>query len=83
MFFLQTMQANLDEGLELMPNRDSSHPSQPTMQQNTTPIRKNSRNRGRESRRVNGSDDEGDEADSEDDGRRQSKRTCTLADQLQ
>ena len=69
-----------------MPDRSNPEPtvdpvSQPS-QKSLTPIRKNSRNRGRESRRINGSDNDSDEAEPEGDGRRHSKRARTLVDRF-
>lgn len=75
------MQENLEAGIELMPDRQhtSDSLSQPSQH---TPIRKVSRNRGRQSRKANGSDDEDDESDREDGGQRQAKRPRSLANQF-
>lgn len=69
----QTMQEKLEAGAELMPDRQSTldpllQPSQ------STPIRKHSRNRGRESRNANNPENDGDDVEPEDAGQRHSKR---------
>jgi len=76
----QMMQENLEAGSELMPDRENtSHLlTQPSQH---TPIRKISRNRGRQSQNANGSGED-DEADVEDGGQRHSKRPRTLVDQF-
>lgn len=71
--FVQTMQEKLEAGAELMPDRQSTldpllQPSQ------STPIRKHSRNRGRESRNANNPENDGDDVEPEDAGQRHSKR---------
>lgn len=77
----KTMQENLEAGTELMPDRlhASDSLSQPSQ---GTPIRKISRNRGRQSRKANGSDDEDDEAHVEVEGRRNPRRNRTSVDQF-
>lgn len=76
---MQSMQENLEEGAELMPNRASTA-DQDTQPQDGTPIRKNSRNRGRETRKLESPDDDEDGEDSEDEElrSRQRKRNQSL-----
>ena len=80
----QLMQESLEAGAELMPDRQHTleEPEcQPPKQ--GTPIRKNSRNRGRETRKVACDEDVDDEAEDEDVPiRRPTKRNRTLIDQF-
>lgn len=80
------MQEKLEAGAELMPDRlepERLEESEPVAQPSQhTPIRMVSRNRGRQSRKANGSDEEGGESDDGDNGRRRSKRPRTLAEQF-
>ena len=81
---LQLMQESLEAGAELMPDRQHTleEPEcQPPKQ--GTPIRKNSRNRGRETRKVACDEDVDDEAEDEDvPVRCPTKRNRTLIDQF-
>lgn len=80
------MQEKLEAGAELMPDRlepERLEESEPVAQPSQhTPIRKVSRNRGRQSRKANGSDEEVGESDDGENGRRHSKRPRTLAEQF-
>lgn len=84
MIGLQLMQENLEAGTELMPDRQHTvEEPECQPQKQGTPIRKNSRNRGRETRKVACDGDEDDEADDEAPlVQRPTKRNRTLIDQF-
>ncbi|KAH8957634.1 hypothetical protein BDL97_07G103200 [Sphagnum fallax] len=62
----QSMQERLEEGKELMPDRVNMHDAETEGPRQRTPIRKNSRNRGRERNAIESHENDNEQAESED-----------------